>query len=236
MTSVSAAELLDAWEAGWGRDPLRRGLALLAVARGTTRAAAADVPVGLRDRALFAFRAALFGTGVEAVSRCPGCGTDVEVAFDQRDLLDAMPVPAPVSVSGQPVPGTVTVRVGGRDVPVRMPTSADLAAVLDADPPAPDEALAHRCAPTAPVGAVAEAWLAADPLLDPRIDLDCPDCEHTWEETFDIVGFLWAELDTWGRRTLQEVHDLARAYGWSEADTLALSPWRRQCYLGLVGA
>ncbi|MFG2126255.1 hypothetical protein ACGFNV_00390 [Streptomyces sp. NPDC048751] len=232
MTSVSATELLDAWEAGWGRDPLRRGLALLAVARGTTRAAAADVPVGLRDRALFAFRAALFGTGVEAVSRCPGCGTDVDVAFDQRDLLAALPGP----VSGQQVPDTVTVRVDGRDVPARMPTSADLAAVLDAGPPAPDEALAHRCAPTAPVAAVAAAWTAADPLLDLRIDLGCPDCAHTWEETFDIVAFLWAELDAWGRRTLHEVHDLARAYGWSEADVLALTPWRRRCYLGLVGA
>ncbi|MFJ3306444.1 hypothetical protein ACIPSA_25635 [Streptomyces sp. NPDC086549] len=232
MDTVSAAELLDAWEAGWGRDPLRRGLALLAAARRTTPAAAAEVPVGHRDRALFAFRAALFGTAVDAVSRCPGCDTEVEVAFDQGELL-AQNEAAAGDGDG------ATVRAGGRDVPVRMPTSADLAAVLDAGVPDAEEALVRRCAPPgapAPaVGEVAEAWTAADPLIDPRVGLACPDCGLAWEEPFDIVGYLWAELDAWGRRTVLEVHELARAYGWTEAQTLALSPWRRQCYLGLVG-
>ncbi|MEU6066878.1 hypothetical protein ABZ864_20920 [Streptomyces sp. NPDC047082] len=230
MDTVSAVELLDAWEAGWSRDPLRRGLALLAAARRTTPTAAAEVSVGRRDRALFAFRAALFGTAVDAVSRCPGCDTEVEVAFDQRELL----------AENEPAAGdAATVRAGGRDVPVRMPTSADLAAVLDADVPDPEEALVRRCAPPgepAPAAAaVAAAWTAADPLIDPCVGLACPDCGLAWEEPFDIVGYLWAELDIWGRRTLLEVHELARAYGWTETQTLALSPWRRQCYLGLVG-
>ncbi|MFD3926703.1 hypothetical protein [Streptomyces sp. NPDC058614] len=230
--AVSAPELLDAWEAGWDRDPLRRGLALHAVALRTTAATAAAVPVGHRDRVLFALRAALFGTSVDAVSRCPGCGTEVEVSFDQRELLA-------LDEAGPGTGETVTLREDGQDFRVRMPTSADLAAVLDSGTPAPQEALVRRCVPAGEPGptadAVAEAWAAADPLIDLRIGLACPDCGLAWEEPFDIVGFLWAELDAWGRRTLLEVHELARAYGWSEADALALSPWRRQCYLGLVG-
>lgn len=233
MSTVSAAELLDAWEAGWGRDPLRRGLALLGAARGTTPAAAADVPVGRRDRALFALRAALFGTAVDAVSRCPECETEVEVAFDQEELLGRLGQADPEACD------TVTVREGDREVRVRMPTSTDLAAVLDTGDPAPEEALVRRCAPVgepAPAAdVVAEAWAAADPLVDVRLGVGCPGCGLAWEEPFDIVGYLWAELDAWGRRTLLEVHELARAYGWTEAQTLALSPWRRQCYLGLVG-
>jgi hypothetical protein len=33
---------------------------------------------------------------------------------------------------------------------------------------------------------------------------------------------------------LLEVHQLARAYGWSERETLALTPRRRRRYLELV--
>jgi hypothetical protein len=33
---------------------------------------------------------------------------------------------------------------------------------------------------------------------------------------------------------LGDVHELARAYGWSEPEVLALSPWRRAAYLALV--
>ena len=41
--------------------------------------------------------------------------------------------------------------------------------------------------------------------------------------------------DAWALRTLAEVHRLASAYGWREQDILALSPARRQLYLGMVG-
>jgi hypothetical protein len=34
---------------------------------------------------------------------------------------------------------------------------------------------------------------------------------------------------------LREVHTLAWAYGWREADILAMSPARRQFYIELVG-
>ena len=35
-------------------------------------------------------------------------------------------------------------------------------------------------------------------------------------------------------RLMAEVHLLAQAYGWSEAETLSLSRWRRRVYLGMV--
>ena len=45
-----------------------------------------------------------------------------------------------------------------------------------------------------------------------------------------------AELATQAKRLLREVHFLARAYGWREADILAMSARRRQAYLEMVGA
>ncbi|MFC4015147.1 hypothetical protein ACFOY2_48585 [Nonomuraea purpurea] len=206
---AGAAELLDAWETGWDRTPLERGLALLSAGTGRPSAELARLTIGQRDRALFELRAALFGSGLDGVSTCPECGTDVEVSFDQGQLL------------GPPSPA-----------PYRLPTSADVAAALS--DPDPCGALVDGCSKGAGAEETAASWAQADPLLDVELCLSCPDCGHEWAESFDIVSYLWSELDGWCRRTLLEVHDLATAYGWNEPQVLALSPWRRQCYLGLV--
>ena len=76
---------------------------------------------------------------------------------------------------------------------------------------------------------------AADPLAEIALELACPDCAATWSAPFDIVRFLWSEVDAWAARTLDEVHVLASHYGWSEAEILALSPQRRQHYRDLIG-
>ena len=46
---------------------------------------------------------------------------------------------------------------------------------------------------------------------------------------------VWSDLTDWVGRTLTEVHQLARAYGWSEAEILAMSGWRRRWYLEAAG-
>ena len=73
-----------------------------------------------------------------------------------------------------------------------------------------------------------------DPQADVQLALSCPACGQQWRATFDVVSFLWDELDAWARRLLREVHTLASAYHWREADILAMSRWRRQYYLDLV--
>jgi hypothetical protein len=51
---------------------------------------------------------------------------------------------------------------------------------------------------------------------------------------FDIAAYLWQEVDARARRALRDTHTLARAYGWREADILAMSDFRRQQYLEMV--
>jgi hypothetical protein len=85
-----------------------------------------------------------------------------------------------------------------------------------------------------------EASIAAtasslDPLAEIELKLDCPECAFSWQSPFDIVSFLWSELDAWARRMLREIHILASYYGWSEADIIALSPQRRLRYRELIG-
>jgi hypothetical protein len=74
----------------------------------------------------------------------------------------------------------------------------------------------------------------ADPLAEVLVDLACPACGKTFVADLDLGSFVWAELRTHARRLLREVDTLARAYGWTEAQVLALSDRRRTAYLELV--
>src|SRR5262249_55645931 len=64
--------------------------------------------------------------------------------------------------------------------------------------------------------------------------LRAPACGHGWQADLDVGAFVLAEVDAHAARLLGEVHGLAHAYGWSEADILALSTARRRRYLELA--
>jgi hypothetical protein len=76
----------------------------------------------------------------------------------------------------------------------------------------------------------------ADPLTDIALAFECDVCGHRGTAPLDIGAFLWEEIETRARGLLDEVHLLARAYGWRESDVLALSEARRAAYLERVTA
>jgi hypothetical protein len=73
-------------------------------------------------------------------------------------------------------------------------------------------------------------------LAEIRLSFACPVCGDGFEDNLDLPAFLWAEMTAKAKRLLTEVHHLAAAYGWSEAEILGLSAARREFYLGMVGA
>jgi hypothetical protein len=74
----------------------------------------------------------------------------------------------------------------------------------------------------------------ADPQAIITMVLNCPDCKTRWNSTFDIIQYLWMEIDNWAKKLLREVATLARAFGWSEKEILNLSHNRRRMYLDLI--
>ena len=89
----------------------------------------------------------------------------------------------------------------------------------------------------ADVAALAAALAEADPGAELLLDLRCPACGER------LAGAPRRRRPSSGPRWRSrpagccgEVHVLARAYGWREADVLALSPRRRRLYLEMVGA
>ena len=62
----------------------------------------------------------------------------------------------------------------------------------------------------------------------------CVACEHRWQAPFDPAAFLFREVEAAVSRLTSEVHQLARAYAWSEESILAMGATRRRRYLDLV--
>ena len=240
----SAERLVKAWEAGMALPHAARAIELLAaVEPETSRSAAAALSLGERDRRLLGLRRALFGPVLDATAGCPGCGDRVEFTVAVESLL----------VTPPDAPAQPAVDAAGVSVEFRLPTSADLLALLRAPSGLTGPALMTRCVtrvvadPAEEAGAfeaiseaardaVASTMAALDPQADVQLSMSCPSCQHQWSADFDVVSYLWSELTAWVRRLLVEVHHLALAYGWREADILAMSSQRRATYLELIGA
>jgi hypothetical protein len=226
--AIAAASLLDAWEQGERQHPLHRALTLLAVAEPQASIEAlADLPIGERDRRLFALRARLFGPRLDAVAACPRCGEMLEISCDGQAVF-----------GGEVTRADAEVEVGGRVLALRAPNTVDLLEIAALPVDERPTALLDRCAGAPLEGSareLAEARLAElDPLGEVSFALGCAACGHEWGEVFDIAAFLWTEIGDRAHRLLREIHALARAYGWREPDILALTPQRRAAYLALV--
>jgi hypothetical protein len=240
----SAAELLDIWEDGLGRTMSHRALALLSAALpGTSGDALATLSIGRRDAELLRMRETLWGPMMTAVATCPACREKLDLSVDTREIL---------SGSAPTAPGEISVSVDDYSVTCRPPTTLDMVSAEAAESPLAARAvILSRCLLSAQQGAlavdsgqlppevvagIAQSIAAADPLAEIQLKLHCSSCGHQWRALFDIVSFLWTEIEAWAWRMLGEVHTLARAYGWREQEILRLTPTRRRFYLEMVGA
>jgi uncharacterized protein (UPF0212 family) len=242
MRSVSASELLGVWEQGLAQRPVQRALTLLTTAcPETSPEELAKLSIGQRDARLLTLREWTFGPQLIGLAICPTCGQRLELTFNVADIQVASEV--------EPKE-TLALCVADYEVHFRPPNSLDLAAIADQkDVAAGQQRLLENClmavhqngeqvsADQLPANireAVVEQMARADPQADVQLALSCPSCGHQWQAAFDIVSFFWSEINAWASRILREVHTLASAYGWREADILAMSPWRRQCYLEML--
>ena len=242
MLELDAPDLLALWERGRARHAIDRSVLLAAWALPQIDAERiADLPLGEISASLLRLRAATFGARIHAHADCERCAQRLELNFATHQLL-------------QPAPSAHEAVVAG--MRVRLPCLRDLAAIAherDADRAA--RALLARCMLNVPADAtdaadaadatelpseivreIEDALEAADPNADLAFDLHCEACGHTGTAQLDAGELLWDELDARARSLLGEVHLLASAYGWSEAEVLALSPARRAAYLSMVTA
>ena len=225
-------QLLDLWEWGNSQPPALRGLSLLKLAwRERSEEELAQLPIGERDALLAQLHAALFGLRQEVVTDCPRCNERLEFTLDLAQLY------------GGDSRSSGEVTIGGKTIRFRVPDSIDLLEVAHMETEAARRTLLARCLvddippddlTETEIEAVERAMEEADPRANIVITLDCPECGHRWQALFDLLGGFWDRLEVWIRHQLLDVHYLARAYGWSEREILAMPPRRRRIYLEML--
>jgi hypothetical protein len=238
MRGLSAADIVRVWECGAAQHPLDRALTILAAADpGVGRAVLGDLPLGERNRRLLAVRQSTFGGTLAALVTCEQCGARVEIAVPASTIAAS---PSTTALSS--TDDTSALR------PVRPLTSRDLAAAARCENaerarvflaaralsggdsherPAPDLTAAD-------LESIAHCLHERDPLAVCLLHVRCSECGANWECELDVAEFVWVEIEAEALRVLRDVHTLASACGWHEADILAMSPLRRRAYLELV--
>ncbi len=234
---------MTVWELGVSQTPGQRALSLLAAASadGFPSRESAQLTLGQCDERLLTLREWTFGPRLDAVVECPVCSQALEFTVDGAALRVA-----PTGIPSH----TLVSSVADWEVQYRLPNSVDIAGL---DPEAANDSrrqqllgccvlsarragatVAAKELPPEVADAIAERMAEADPQAEMQLALTCPDCAHKWDSPLDIVSFFWSEINAWAARILNDVYILASAFGWREADILAMSSARRTAYLELA--
>ncbi|WP_077800222.1 hypothetical protein [Streptomyces sp. JHA26] len=230
------ALLLDAWDQASVAPVAGRGAVLVRLA-GLCPDLDSALDLGVGECAALATLAHLraFGREVAGVITCSSCG----------ELLSAqVSLPAAEELVAAAAAGCREVAVG--EFTVRAPTTRDLLAAA-ATPDRAYAVLLSRCVRRGDGSPVDPAQLTQEEaaLLDEAAEtitaatmttlcVRCPACGEHVRAALDTAAVLWERVDIAAPALMEEVAVLARAFGWSEADLLAMPAARRAAYLERV--
>lgn len=246
MKSLSAEQLLLVWEQAHGFSILQKNLLLLEmIQEESEQTEIADLSIGQRDTRLLTLRTSIFGSSLHNTIDCPNCNSKMEWDMNLQDLMVQPETDRENSHEHELIVDELQVRF-------RLPNSRDISRVLseNGDEVMPVSLLKQCILDIKPVkgkkkvtsipenviSVLGEKISELDPAADISMNISCPSCGFQWEATFDIMSYLWAEIDNWAHKTLQEVYILASAFSWAEKDILNMDAGRRQYYIEMIGS
>jgi hypothetical protein len=198
-----------------------------------------NLPVSTRHLALVRIAAMLEGTDTLTLRlRCPHVGC--------RELLEAPLALAALTAVHDEHAAQETlafVPATSASLRVRRPTGEDLRRWRVAGPA--DESAAQRAmlcdlvlGGEVPenIAPIADAFQSFDPLVAFVFTTTCPACQRSAEHALDLEELALARLREQHTRLLGDINQLARAYGWTEPEILAVPTARRARYLERIGA
>ena len=242
MDHLTDRDLLSVWEAGSRQSTVEKSLWLLTKAfPHLSFDQVAGLSIGDRDARLLQIREQLFGKVLKNAAVCPHCQNPVEWETSISDLK-LQPI------REDPAEKTLDLRFNGQTIHFRLPNTLDVLEVMSLTSPAMQaDALIRTCTlqstlpfervedyPDELKSAILHQMETNDPQADIVMDICCPACAHTWSMLFDIMEYLWKEIDEWARQLLQDVYLLARTFGWSEREILDMSRFRRNLYIEMI--
>ncbi len=213
-----------------------------------------QLSLGDRVTLLLCARRLTFGGEIDCVLRCPQCDESMDFQLQTEQLLP------PVEADAVPPYFDETITAAGEryQVHLRIPCGADFEEALGhwpgltareyvrtilartvewarkEDDGGTQEILPLEQWPEELVQQISERMGELDPQAEIVLQLQCPACRHHFTTAFDCGEYFFRELSARQDRRYREVHQLAFAYHWSEADILSMSPRKRQRYLDLL--
>jgi hypothetical protein len=172
-------------------------------------------------------REAWLGGTIRTEALCPSadCAEAIDVSFGIAAYLDHH---RPRSFRGVIEDDSGWFSLTGSDVRFRIPRIADVVAGTLGDCIRPADLS------TAEARRVDRALEALAPRLDGELTGSCPACGRSVELRFEPISYVIEELRDASAGLFAQVHELARAYHWSEASILALDRVRRRGYVALI--
>lgn len=244
MNVLSAEQLLLVWEQAHNYSLLQKTLLLLNLV--TPESEKRDVEllsIGQRDTHLLKLRNYLFGSTLHNTTNCPNCKSKLEWDMNLGDLIIQ-------ETDKHEYLRVHSLNMDDFQIKFRLPNSKDIIQFLseNGDKTKPYSFLRYcileivsvksnkkiQSVPENIINALIERISELDPAADIRINISCPSCGYKWEAIFDIMSYLWSEIDNWAHKTLQEVYILASAFGWPEKDILNMDAKRRQTYIEMI--
>lgn len=239
---ISERDLLTLWEIGLTKPLIERSLLLVSLSHPAhDLSQIAAMPIGERDTHLLGIREEMFGAILNNTTNCPQCKQKVEWEMTVDDLKV---LPRSVNQLDN------SLEYDGNLIKFRLPNSTDLMEVMALGKgTSQEDALLRKCIepdslpaplyhemPEALKNALIQKMEACDPQSDITMAISCPECGHIWDMTFDIMSYLWAEIDDWATNLIQDVYLLAKNFGWSENDILEMGSFRRRLYINMLYA
>jgi len=251
MRSIPDSDLLFIWEQGLEKGVIHSGLQLIKAAfPDCTITDLERLPIGRRDGLLLQIHEQIMGPDLAGLADCPNCGETMELNLSIPDIQIKSEPEISASNSLSISESGYEIKTLGYVVGFRLPDSTDQEAILHfKDPAKARTEILRRCIwrarfddedieaiklPAQITDLIAENMARIDPQADVLLKIRCTSCNHEWDCIFDISSFLWKELNGWSHKILLEIHTIAQSYGWSEAEILSLSPWRRRHYLEMI--
>ncbi len=242
MNHITDQELLNVWEFGLSHSVLETSLVLLTyIFPENDISKVASFSIGERDARLLYVRELLFGSVLRNTSDCTSCGQKMEWETTTEELKLQ-------SFQENTEPEKIELEYDNQKIQFRLPNSQDMLSVstIDSKDKQVDQ-LIQSCMVNSSIAKkgiqklsedlktrIVKRMEEEDPQANIVMNLSCPECENEWNATFDIMQYLWTEINEWAVRFVQDVYLIASNFGWSEKDILEMNRFRRDLYLNMI--
>lgn len=228
-------QILDIWDTCISKDQLFKGATLATLAFPQSEfSTIMEWSIDKRDTVLFHIRRALFGNQFTNIAHCPQCSQKLEWEFSYQQLQ----IPSILDIKDNV---EIPLNITGTKMLVRLPTSIDVK--LNNENEILNNCILNHSDLKDKINAnklpdfntkINDAFAANCHASNISYQLQCVDCSHNWQGIFDILSYLWKEIDQWAKGFLQQISLLAKNYGWSELEIINMSQNRRNHYLQLI--